>query len=68
MVLHLNILKTILTLQENLPIIQDQPAVHDIIPSSKVLVLNDITVYFTCFTTSIISDMISISDEAEDFQ
>ena len=37
---HLNILKTILTLQENLHIIQDQAALHVIFPTLKALALN----------------------------
>ena len=40
MALHLNILKTILTLQENLHIIQDQAALHVIFPTLKALALN----------------------------
>ena len=37
---HLNILKTMLTLQENLHIIQDQGALHVIFPTLKALALN----------------------------
>ena len=40
MALHLNILKTILTLQENLHIIQDQAVLHVIFPTLKALALN----------------------------
>ena len=45
MALHLNILITILTLQENLRKIQDQAALHVIFPTLKALALN---LLFTC--------------------